>query len=230
MFNCDALAERCCTFRDSRSHPPGFYRSRMSFIRHPPRSLAAFAAVLVLAFSLADLAFARELSPLAGKAPTRYGNFLAPASACPNQTEVRAAFAEQMEAMRCLVNWARRRVGLQTLRHSAVLDRSSRLKAVAINRCHDFSHTACGQPFAWAFERAGYLGGRSWQVGENIAAGQGSFGSPRGALVAWLNSSGHRHNLLAPAWRDLGVALLRSRGILGLPTAMVWVSQFGWRG
>ena len=208
--------------------PPGFYRSRMSFIRHPPRSLAAFAAVLVLAFSLADLAYARELAPLAGKETSRYGSFLAPTSACPNQTQIRASFGEQLEAMRCLVNWARGRVGLRPLRHSAVLDRSSHLKAVAINRCRDFSHTACGRPFAWAFERAGYLGGRSWQVGENLAAGQGSFGSPRGALVAWLNSPGHRHNLLEPVWRDLGVALVYSRGILGLGTAAVWVSQFGW--
>jgi uncharacterized protein YkwD len=193
--------------------------------------LAATAAALVVMLSSAvQVALAREVASVARHAASRYARYLAPQSACPNGASLRASFAEQREAMRCLVNWARWRVGLHALRQSAVLDRSSDLKAGAINRCRDFSHTACGRPFDWAFQQVGYLRAGRWEIGENIAAGTGWSASARGALLAWLNSPEHRHNLLDPGWRDQGVALVHSHGVLGLPSATVWVNQFGRRG
>jgi uncharacterized protein YkwD len=45
---------------------------------------------------------------------------------------------------------------------------------------------------------AGYQGG----VGENIAAG---FTTPRSVVDAWINSPGHRANLLNPSYKDIGI-------------------------
>lgn len=203
----------------------------MSFIRHPPRVLAALAAAFVaLLAPLAQAAHARELASGSRVGADPYASYLAPSGVCPNGARLRASFAEQKVAMRCLVNWARARVGLRALRRSAVLDRSSDLKAGAIDRCRDFSHTACGQPFDSTFQQVGYLAARRWEIGENIAAGTGWSASARGTLVAWLNSPEHRHNLLGPVWRDLGVGLIHSHGILGFSSATVWVSQFGRHG
>ena len=70
----------------------------------------------------------------------------------------------------CLVNEARAAQGLPALRESRRLDRASRLRALAIRRCGQFSHTACGEPFRGVFARAGY---RRRTIGENLAWGTG---------------------------------------------------------
>lgn len=45
-------------------------------------------------------------------------------------------------------------------------------------------------------------GGRGW--GENIARGQGS---PEAVMAAWMNSPGHRSNILHASFRSLGVGV-----------------------
>ena len=55
----------------------------------------------------------------------------------------------------------------------------------------------------------GYLGGRfSWTVGENIAWGAGGRGSPRKIVKVWMNSPGHRQNMLSPRFRDIGIGVV----------------------
>ena len=130
--------------------------------------------------------------------------------------------------MHCLVQWLRASHGLSGLRELAQLDRSSSMRAAAIRRCRDFSHTPCGQPFVQPFVRVGYLG-QSGTVGENLAWGSSRRGSPRATLAAWLHSPDHRANLLRPGWRDCGLALARGR-IFGGPAVSLWVLQFGRRG
>jgi uncharacterized protein YkwD len=205
----------------------------MRLVRHPPRlAVALAAAALLLLTQLASGALAGRTQgqiPWTRSDVTRYAGFLAPDTACPGQGKTRAPFVEQKESMRCLLNWARRRIGLRPLRHSRMLDNSSTLKADAIGHCRDFSHTACGRPFAWAFQAAGYLGARSWDIAANIPAGSAPSATPRRTLVAWLNSAEHRHNLLDPQWHDMGIAVVRANGVLGLPNATVWVNQFGRR-
>jgi uncharacterized protein YkwD len=45
-------------------------------------------------------------------------------------------------------------------------------------------------------------------VGENLAWGVGSYGSPRGIVTAWLRSPGHRANLLRPGFSRVGLGEL----------------------
>jgi uncharacterized protein YkwD len=129
--------------------------------------------------------------------------------------------------MQCLVNWARRHHGLSGLRSSARLDRSSLLRAAAIRRCREFSHTPCGQSFMGVFARVGYP--RSARVGENLFWGSSTNGSARSAFQGWLASPGHRHIVFMRGWRGLGIGLVRAPQLFGAAEVSVWVVQFGSR-
>ena len=50
--------------------------------------------------------------------------------------------------------------------------------------------------------RAAGVSSSGW--GENIARGQGS---PQAVMNSWMNSDGHRANILNPSWRRLGVGV-----------------------
>jgi hypothetical protein len=64
-----------------------------------------------------------------------------------------------------------------------------------------FSHTACGNGNPGdRIKQSGYQGG-TW--GENIAKGQRT---PAAVMDAWMNSSGHRANILSTKYVDIGVA------------------------
>jgi uncharacterized protein YkwD len=161
-------------------------------------------------------------------AATTARGLLAPTQACAGQAQVGAPAGVQVAATRCLLNWARSRAGLVALRDAGRLDRSALLRASAIRRCGDFSHTPCGQSFIRPFVAVGYFSGHA-AVGENLAWGQGSLGSPRATVAEWLRSPAHRQILLTGDWRDLGVSLVRAPRLFGRPNVAVWVAQFGRR-
>lgn len=71
------------------------------------------------------------------------------------------------------------------------------------------------------FDRARDAGYRGRQVGENIAAGQGS---PRAAMDSWLASSGHCANLMNPRFTQVGAAYAaQTRSENGI----YWTMMFG---
>jgi len=147
------------------------------------------------------------------------------ASSCAGATSAGGDEHSRLEAMYCGINVVRHAYGLRVIRGSTPLNRSSLLKADAVRRC-GFSHTPCGMSFSRTFQKAGYLPARAF--GENLAWGQGDFGSPIRAIQMWLNSPPHRMNLLAPRWRDLGIAFERGH-MFGRDGVALWVMQFGRR-
>jgi uncharacterized protein YkwD len=128
--------------------------------------------------------------------------------------------------MRCLINATRGRHGLPPLRRSARLDRSARLRAQAIRRCRDFSHTPCGRSFTSVYAATGYSLA-THDVAENLAWGQGRLGSAPATLSGWLVSRPHRENLLAGSWRKLGLAAVRVPRLGTARNVVVWVAEFG---
>jgi uncharacterized protein YkwD len=153
-------------------------------------------------------------------------HLLAPPAACPGQSRASAPVAAREATMRCLVEFARRRAGLPGLRPSRLLAHAAMRKAHDVIGCRQFSHTACGLPFATRISQAGY---RYRAAGENLAMGTGPAGAPRRVMQAWLESPGHRANLLRPVFRDQGIAL-RAGNMPGYPHALIWVNEFGARG
>ncbi len=160
-----------------------------------------------------------------------YAAYVAPESTCPGARALGAAVSDQQETMLCLLNYARRVRGLDPLATSAALMQSARIKADDIVRCREFSHTACGATVVSAFERAAYVGPyQSSRYGENLAWGATDAGSPRGALLGWLESKDHRENLFRADWTEQGIALAYVGDFRGVADSRVWVSHFGQRG
>jgi uncharacterized protein YkwD len=141
---------------------------------------------------------------------------------CPGQGDASAPASVQERAMLCLVNRARQQRGLDPLAAPASLARAAARKSADILRCDEFSHEACGREFSYWIERAGYRGCRE---GENIAYGGGRYATPTSIFRMWMNSTGHRRNILGP-YEDIGIGLQVGE-IEGYGGAHVWTQEFG---
>ncbi len=114
----------------------------------------------------------------------------------PLFTAVKSIEKEVLE----LVNQERRNNGLQPLRGNWELARVARYKSEDMKRSNYFSHTSptYGSPFDMLKSfRISYSA-----AGENIAAGQKT---AREVMNSWMNSPGHRANILSPNFTELGV-------------------------
>jgi uncharacterized protein YkwD len=118
------------------------------------------------------------------------------------------------------VNGARAQAGLQPLSISGPLGQAAQRYAETMASSGCFSHGCPPEPsMVRRAEAAGYT---SWtNLGENIAYGQRTADE---VFQAWMSSSGHRANILNPAFRDLGVGLAYNGS--GRP---YWVQSFGAR-
>ena len=158
-----------------------------------------------------------------------YAALLAPAGVCgaaDGQLVLDSQTAER--TMLCLTNYARTQSGLAPLTLSATLNAAGNAKLAADVSCNQFTHEPCGQPFDVVF--SGYTQGAvSYEIGENIAWGTGSLGTPRSIMDAWLHSAGHRENILTPAFKEVGVGYLPSQSFLGNAGASLWSQEFGVR-
>lgn len=99
-----------------------------------------------------------------------------------------------------LVNEERAKNGLKPLSENWELSRVARYKSQDMVDNRYFSHTSptYGTPFQMI--RAFGLTYRT--AGENIAYGQRT---PQTVVNAWMNSSGHRANILNPSYTQIGV-------------------------
>ena len=71
-----------------------------------------------------------------------------------------------------------------------------------------FSHNSYdGETFGERLKRFGYTptGYSYFTVGENIAYGSGSYGSPDNIFDNWMNSPGHKANILNKKFRQIGI-------------------------
>ena len=99
-----------------------------------------------------------------------------------------------------LVNEIRAEYGLKPLTANWELSRIARYKSEDMSNNRYFSHTSptYGTPFQMI--KAFGLSYRS--AGENIAYG---YGTPAAVVNGWMNSSGHRANILNASYTQIGV-------------------------
>ena len=99
-----------------------------------------------------------------------------------------------------LVNVKRAKYGLSPLTEHLELSRAARYKSQDMSDHQYFSHTSptYGSPFEMmeAFDIT-FL-----SAGENIACG---YGTPAEVVSGWMNSPGHRDNILDPSFNQIGV-------------------------
>lgn len=210
--------------------------------RGPQAALGAAVALLIVAvvlvpnLSTRGKPFVMTVKPLGfGRgidigspypANDRWAGFLPPSTSCPGSTDSPGTSALVERAMICTLNYARIRQGLSALHVSPQLQRSSRLKALELIRCQEFSHEPCGRDARAVADAVGYPK-VSW--GENLYAGSGPFAPARVAAGGWLNSEHHRENLFRPQWTEQGIAVVVAKRFKGQRDVAVWVSEFGER-
>lgn len=105
------------------------------------------------------------------------------------------------------------------------LQRAARLHAKDMIERDYFSHTTkgTGESFANRIEDQGYEYRRA---AENLAYGTGSAGSTTNIFQGWMDSSGHRSNLLNGHLREVGIGLYAGE-YKGARHGRMWVADFG---
>ena len=153
----------------------------------------------------------------------------ATASACPSGgDELSAGSVRASEAVTlCLINRERTTRGLRALRRNKRLDLASRRHARSMAARNFFAHGN----FVGRIRSANYLrGARGWRLGENIAWGSGVLGTPGEIVDAWMNSSGHRANILSRGFREIGVGIAYGTPNGSYGDGGTYVTDFGTRG
>jgi uncharacterized protein YkwD len=131
------------------------------------------------------------------------------------------------------LNAVRLKRGLAPLRLSRPLSGAADAHSRAMGKFGFFSHESRDGSEFWARVKRWYGPGgyRSWAVGENLlwSSGQLSAGA---AVKLWMGSPGHRKNILAPNWREVGlsaVSVSSAPGVFGGRNVVIITSDFGVR-
>jgi uncharacterized protein YkwD len=176
-----------------------------------PRSAVALVAALSVSLAAAPAASAADACEGAG----------ASTESATKRVLVRATL--------CVLNAERARHDLSPLRLNRKLSTAARRHSRAMVRERFFSHTSPGgATFVDRIRATGYLSGaRSWSVGENIAYGSGSRSTPRSIGRAWMNSPGHRANILSESYRSIGIGIASGTPVGG--GGATYTTDFGRR-
>ncbi len=105
------------------------------------------------------------------------------------------------------INFIRTEHGLKPLRINARLTQAAAQHAQEMGADGYFEHASADGAAFWKriaryYRSAGHA---YWSVGENLLWSSPDVGSAQ-ALQLWMNSPEHRANILAPRWREIGIA------------------------
>lgn len=128
-----------------------------------------------------------------------------------DQIDSNASSASSMEAQILkLVNQERQKAGLKKLSYYSPLEGYARTRSQEIVK--SFAHTRPNGSSCFSVIKYGYTWG-----GENIAMG---FEAPEDVMNGWMNSPGHRANILNANFTEMGVGIYRGNNCL------YWVQLF----
>lgn len=111
-----------------------------------------------------------------------------------------------------LTNIERSQVGSPPLRLNSQLITAAQAHTNLMAQHNTLNHQLPGEPSLG--DRIAQAGYRWSAIAENIAQGQQT---PEAVLQSWMNSTGHRNNLLNPNYQDLGVGYANN----------YWTQNFG---
>ncbi len=141
------------------------------------------------------------IKPTEPTTPTNPKPTTPPATETPS---VSGLSAIELEVVR-LVNIERQKEGLQPLQASSELSNVARMKSQDMANKNYFSHTS--PTYGSPFDMMKQFGIKYNTAGENIAKGQLTAQS---VVTAWMNSSGHRANIMNPSFNKIGVGHYKS--------------------
>jgi uncharacterized YkwD family protein len=129
-----------------------------------------------------------------------------PVTPTPPTENVTGLSANEMEVVR-LVNIERQKAGLSNFRASSELSNVARAKSKDMAVNNYFSHTS--PTYGSPFEMMKSFGISYRTAGENIAKG---YSSAESVVRGWMNSQGHRDNILNPSFNTIGVGAYNGNG------------------
>ncbi len=127
------------------------------------------------------------------------------------------------QATLCLLNNERAARGMSPLSLATGLTQPSQAYSARMVSEHFFAHVSPdGGSLTDRLVAARYIDRNGdWTVGENIAWGQGPLSTPRSITAAWMNSPGHRANILTAGYEQIGVGI-----VLGTPSDSSWGATY----
>jgi uncharacterized protein YkwD len=138
------------------------------------------------------------------------------------QAAPRAAYQGSSESqVLTLLNDIRHERGLSTLSGSSALRGSAREHSSDMLARGYFEHDSPNEAFDKRIRR--YLA--SPLVGEDLAWGTGSYGTPAGIVRMWMHSPTHRHIILMPSLHRVGLGIATGT-FKGLPDAVMATADF----
>jgi uncharacterized protein YkwD len=123
--------------------------------------------------------------------------------------------------------------GLRPLRLDAGLTSAAAQHSLEMVEAGYFGHESADGSVFWKRIKRYYprVGPGSWEVGENLLWRAPAV-CAKGAVRAWLQSPGHRENLLGRSYRDVGIAAVHAvgaPGVYGQRQVVVLTVDFGSR-
>ena len=128
----------------------------------------------------------------------------------PNIDDVKRLESEVVR----LVNIERAKKGLAPVKENWELSRVARYKSTDMKTKGYFDHYS--PTYGSPFDMMKKFGFKFYSAGENIAMGQRT---PQEVMTAWMNSPGHRANILKADFKEIGVGLARDG-------SMYWTQMF----
>lgn len=116
-----------------------------------------------------------------------------------------ANLAQVQAATLCLLNAQRTRHGLAPLSEDPTLEAAAVAHSADMAHRDYFDHNSPEGIEPWM--RIGSAGYRAGLVGENLAWGEHPKVTPAHAMRMWMESDGHRDNVLEPRYTQIGIGL-----------------------
>jgi hypothetical protein len=115
------------------------------------------------------------------------------------------------------------------------LTQDDKLAAAALEHSQDmvanhyFDHVSLdGRDVVDRIRASGYIpDDQAWTIGENLAWGTGTLATPRSIVLAWMNSQGHRENILRSAFKQIGFGVVPGNPNTTDLTGATYTTTFG---
>src|SRR3954468_18298454 len=127
-----------------------------------------------------------------------------PAVAAPSSPSPYSAYENRIFQ---LINGERARRGIRPLVYNGELDRMAKIQATNMAHFQKMAHVLPEAQLPTLADRAHYVGYGYREIAENVALG---YPSAESVVRGWMNSSGHRRNILNAGVVETGIGIARS--------------------
>jgi uncharacterized YkwD family protein len=130
----------------------------------------------------------------------------APAPTTTNTTTTTSTFSAQQQEVLNIVNKERAAKGLSALKFNTELSKVATTKSQDMIDKGYFAHNS--PTYGSPFDMMKKFGITYKTAGENIAMGQRT---PQEVMTAWMNSEGHRKNILNSSFTEIGIGIAKDK-------------------